>query len=349
MRISATLGLLFFLFASSGLAQSESSQPYAMSGLVVVPDALNLSQMEVRLVSESEIPVGRALLYPQERFVFSNLPPGRYYLLMNVAGYKPVRQRVDVSGYDAGISASIFLEPLAELKAPKPLNLTGEADLVDVTELTRQGKALKYFEAVEQKLRKGAISDARTRLESIVRETPDSYDARRLLASAYQQSRRYADAAKEYRAAQTLRPRSAAPLISLGSLFLEQIDKGAETPGEARSILDEARRVLTQAIQINPDAAFAHYLLGVTYYKNAINGEAEKSFRRALELEPRLADAHLGLSNVYIRRSNWSAVLAELDSYLKEKPHSASRKQILNMRAKVERIASGQLTGKAQR
>jgi tetratricopeptide (TPR) repeat protein len=349
MRTSATVGLFLLLFAAAASAQSESSPRYAMAGLVVVPDVLNHSQMEVRLVSEIEIPVGRVLLYPQERFVFSNLAPGRYYLLMNVPGYKPVRQRVDASGFDAGISASIFLEPLVELKAPKPLHLNGDADLVDATEFTRQGKVLKYLEAAEKKLRKGAVSDARSRLESIVRDMPDSYDAHRLLASAYQQSRRYAEAAKEYQAAQTLRPRSAAPLIGLGSLYLEQIENGAETPDAARSILDEAKKVLVRAVQVSPDAAFAHYLLGVAYFKNAIHIEAERSFRRSLELEPRLIDAHLGLSNVYTRRGNWAAALTELNNYLKQAPHSAAHEQALRQRARVEKIASGEMAETAQR
>jgi cytochrome c-type biogenesis protein CcmH/NrfG len=348
MRTSVSVSVYLILFVSAAAAQSDPFPRYGIAGLVVVPDSQNRTQMEVRLVSEIEIPMGRVLLYPQERFAFSNLPAGRYYLLMSVPGYKAVRQRVDVSDMEAGTSASIFLEPQGEWSAPKPLYLTGDANLVDVKEM-RQGKALKYLAEAEKKLRKGAISDARHRLESIVRETPDSYDAHRLLASAYRQSLRYEDAAKGYLAAHALRPRSVAPLVDLGSLYLEQIDSGSEIPEKTRFLVEEARKVLLQAVQTNPDAAFAHYLLGVTYYRSASNGEAERSLRRALELEPRLGDARLALVNVYLRAGNWSAVLAELDSYLKENPRAAGREPLLQKRAQIERIARGQVAEAAGR
>jgi cytochrome c-type biogenesis protein CcmH/NrfG len=349
MRTAATVSLFLLLFTSVALAQFEPSQRYSVGGLVVVPYAQNRSQMEIRLVTETEIPVGRAFLHPQERFGFSNLSAGRYYLVMNVPGYKPVRQRVDATGFDPGVGATIMLEPIEELSAPKPLYLTGQENLVDVKGMPQNSKILKFLDDAEKKLKKGAVSDARSRLESIVRETPDSYDAHQLLGSAYQKSRRYADAEKEYRAAMTLRPRSAEPLIGLGSMYLEQLDNATATPDATRSILNEARNVLSQAIQMSPDAAFAHYLLGVTYQKSASNREAETSLRRALELEPRLADAHLGLVNLYIRTNNWPAVLAELDIYLKENPKVAGREQLLDKRAQIERIVSGQVAASAQR
>jgi hypothetical protein len=87
----------------------------------------------------------------------------------------------------------------------------------------------------------------------------------------------------------------------------------------------------------------------VTYYRSTLNREAEASFRRALELEPRLGAAHLGLVNVYIRANNWHAVLAEMDIYLKENPNAADREQLLNKRSQIERISNGQVTAPAQR
>jgi len=343
MYTSATASLFLLLSVSLAFAQTDPIPRYAVGGLVIVPHTRSYDPMEVRLVSDSQNPVGRTFVRPQERFGFYNLPAGRYYVLMNVPGFKPVRERVDVTGFDSGIGGPIVLEPAEEKSAAKPLYLTGEDGLVDVTEMKRTtGKTLKFIEAAEKKLRKGAILDARSQLESIVRETPDSYDGHRLLAAAYRQSRSYADAEKEYRAALSLRPRAATPLLDLGTLYLEQVENGTGTPDAEGSLLDKARGVLLQVIQANPDASFAHHLLGVTYYKSKLNGDAEASFRRALELEPRLADAHLGLVNVYIRTNNWSAVLAEMDIYLKENPNAAGREQLLSKRSEVERISKSQ-------
>lgn len=350
MHTSATVTLFLLLSVSSAFAQSEVAPRYAVGGLVIVPHTPNYDPMEVRLISDTEIPMGRTFVRPQDRFVFYNLPAGRYYVLMNVPGFKAVRHRVDVAGFAPGADGTIVLEPSVEKSAPKPLYLTGEAGLVDVTDMKRTtAKTSKFLDEAEKKLKRGAILEARSQLESIVRETPDSYDGHRLLAAAYRESRSYADAEKEYRAALSLRPRAATPLIDLSTLYLEQIENGTVTPDAARSLLDKARQVLFQAVQTNPDAAFAHHVLGLTYYKSKLNREAEASFRRALELEPRLGDAHLGLVNVYIRTNNWSAVLAEIDTYLKDNPNAADRAQLLSKRSQVERIANGQVTESTQR
>jgi predicted Zn-dependent protease len=349
VRTSTTAGLFLLLSVSSAFAQSELAPRYAVNGLVIVPNTTNYNPMEVRLITDTENPMGRTLVRPQERFVFYNLPAGRYYVLMNVPGFKPVRHRVVVAAFGSDLGGPIVLEPSEEESDPRPLYLTGAERLIDVKEMKRTtGKALKYLEEAEKKLKKGALSDARSRLEAIVRDAPDSYDGHRLLATAYRQSRSYADAEKEYGAALSLRPRAVANLIDLGSLYLEQIENGGATPDAARALLDKARTVLLQAVQTNPDASFAHHLLGVTYYKSTFNREAEASFRRALELEPRLGAAHLGLVNVYIRTKDWSAVLGEMDIYLKENPYAPDREQLLSKRSQVERISNGQVTAGAQ-
>ena len=312
-----------------------------MGGLVISPLSSNYDPMEVRLITETETPMGRTVVRPQERFYFYNLAAGRYYVLMNVPGFKPVRQLVSVASFGSGLDGPIILEPSEEKASPKPLYLTGETDMVDVTAMKRTtGKTMKYLEEAEKKLKKGALSEAQSRLESIVRESPDSYDGHCLLATAYRQSRNYADAEKEYLAALSLRPRAMTPLIDLGSLYLEQVDNVSAASDAVHSLLDKARSVLLQVVQTNRDASYAHHLLGVTYYKSKLNREAEASFKRALELEPRLGDAHLGLVNVYIRTNNWSAVLAEIDTYLKENPKAADREQLLEKRAQVERISN---------
>jgi hypothetical protein len=305
--------LVSLVFVSTVFAQTDSARGYNMGGLVIVPNPSNYEPMEVRLVTETETPMGQTLVRPAERFAFYNLPAGRYFVLMNVPGFKPVRQQVALNGFGSGLGGPIVLERAEERTPPKPLYLTGEHDLVDVTQLRRtSGKASK---------------------------SPDSYEQHCVLAAAYRKSHNYADAENEYRAALSLRPRAVTPLIDLGSLYLEQIDNGIATPETALSLLDKAKKVLLQVVQTNSDASYAHFLLGVTYYKGKLNREAEASFRRALELEPRLGDARMGLLNVYIRTNDWPAVIAQIDLYLKENPNTPDRQLLLNKRSQVEKIS----------
>jgi superkiller protein 3 len=133
-----------------------------------------------------------------------------------------------------------------------------------------------------------------------------------------------------------LRPTSAAPLVNLGSLYVEEAQAN-ESRGSSvvRAILNEALASLNTAIKLKPDASFAYYLLGVTYYKSAFYEDAEDNLKRALELTPDLHDARLALANVYLKMQEWSNVIIQLDRYLVDNPKSPIRDQVVTMRAKV--------------
>jgi len=198
---------------------------------------------------------------------------------------------------------------------------------------------MKKFQEATKKLQSGDIEGARIRLESLVTSAPDFYDAHKSLGAAYQRSRRFEDAEKEYQLAGQLRPKSAAPLMQLGSLYLEQIDSGIASKIPEHDVLEKAKVVLLRAIEISPGMAFARYLLGVAYYKLGRYSDAETSLMRALQMEPKIADTRLALANVYIRVQDWANALDQLDTYLKDNPRAPNRERVVETRARVERVA----------
>ena len=62
MHTSATVSLFLLLSVSSAFAQFGPAQGYVVSGLVIVPNTPNHNPMEVRLVTETETPIGRTLV-----------------------------------------------------------------------------------------------------------------------------------------------------------------------------------------------------------------------------------------------------------------------------------------------
>jgi Tfp pilus assembly protein PilF len=332
-RCAVTVGLLLLLGNAAVARQNPGRGSYSVSGLLISENSHFDSQFEIRLLTDMEREVGAVVKHTQERFLFSGLERGLYYIVANVSGHKPVRHRVEFVGNDREASVSIVLEP-------EPIVVTKATGVTSVSRMARPGAVLKELEAANKKLAEGSIEEARTRLESIVNEAPDFYDAHRSLAIAYQSERRYRDAEKEYRIAQTLEPALPGPWMGLASNYLEQLEAGGEpsSEGEAvRGALEAARH----AVKADPGVALAHYLLGVAYYRSSLLDEAAGSLSEALQRDCTLGPAHLALVNVYIRLQQWERALAQIDFYIKENPRARNRDEVLTKRSEIERMIDG--------
>jgi len=313
---------------------------YRITGKVVTPVTNYQDLFEVRLVHESQRPIGLAMVAIQDHFSFTDLVPGSYYLIVEVPGFKNVRQRIDV-GTNRETSVTIFLEAAFPKDDAPPLDLSGEEkDVIDAVYLKPQPQ--HFVNAVEiagDETRNGDIAQAISRLEPVVEEAPDFYEARKALGAAYQKAQRYRDAEVEYTAAKDLRPTSASPLISLGSLYIEEA-QASDTKGSVavRRILNEALGSLLDAVDLNPHAAFAYYLLGITYYESSLFEDAEDNLRRAMEVEPRMTFTRLALANVYVRIQDWPSALSELDAYLETNPDGDDRSRIEHLYAQIQGV-----------
>jgi predicted Zn-dependent protease len=283
-----------------------------------------------------EQPVQATVVDSQGRFRFAGVTRGTYYIVVKLEGFQEVRQRVDAIGDTV---QNIILDFQEERIVKPRTDLSGEElGVVDIAELGRTypARVTDGLKAADKDIQAGNFSKALVVLEDLVREAPDVYPAQRMLGMVYQKLARYRDAESAYKTASDLRPTSAAPLINLGSLYVEEA-QASESKGSAvvRGILNQSLASLDAAIRLKPDAPFAYYLLGVTYYKSAFYEDAEDHLKHALQLAPDLYDARLALANVYVKMQEWGNVIAQLDAYLAENPKSPVRDQVLNMRLKV--------------
>jgi tetratricopeptide (TPR) repeat protein len=292
---------------------------------------------EVRLVQNVEQPIQTQVVDNLGRFRFTGLFRGTYYLLVTVHGFQDVRQRVDVGSVD--VLVNIILEFEEERIVKPPTDFSGEeADVIDVSDLkgSHSAQVVETLKTAEEDFQNGDYLRALTPLEALVTESPDLYSGHRLLGMVYQRLGRFRDAESAYRTAADLRQTSAAPWINLGSLYLQEAEANA-SKGSAvvRGILNESLGSLNTAVRLNPNAAFAYYLLGVTYYRASFYEEAEGHLKRSIGLASDLLDARLALANVYIRIQEWSNAIAQLDAYLAGNPKAEMRKQAEDTRAKI--------------
>jgi Flp pilus assembly protein TadD len=329
---------LFSLAGSLGHAQQRGPTPptrssgYSISGQILTDATRSEGRRPVSLERDG-MPVDTVFTDTSGRFEFRDLPPGGYEIIVDHEGYEPERQRVN---FLPSSRSAIILIPL---RSKPPADTPREATTpVDVTELdgSISREAVEELKKAEEETRKGNTGNAVERLEAALKIAPNFYRAHVALGRAYHNLKRYRDAEQHFQAARTLNPRSAAPLLNLGDLYIQEA--GARTQEGIvvhAELLNQAITVLQDAVRLEPDSSMAHYLLGNATYRFALYEEAETHLKRALEIDG-MAAARLMLANLYARLEKWDEALVQLDAYLAENPKAANRAEVEQVRAKLE-------------
>src|SRR5688572_3298415 len=353
-RLSALTVLLLFASIDANAQCAETPTAYVVKGRVIAPGEKWDRYHEILLLDETRL-VTFGYTDSNGEFALPESPEGQYYIVVRIDGFKEYRDRINVEGCSRIFDHFAYLDFDEEAVRPVILDFTGEVnEVVDVTELKRvfPKKAVEEFERARNERLDGQPDRARVRLEKLVKQYPDFYDARNALGSVYLEMKRYRDAETQYNEARRLKPTSAAPLVSLGSLYVQEAEASlnpqpgvagvAVAGGDLGIILNDAREVLAAAIKIKPDASFAYYLTGIVEMGSARYPKAEENLQKALEIEPKLRWARLGLGNLYVRQGKLKEALIEYDKYLEEYKKVANRPEVEKTRAKVAQQAAKQ-------
>lgn len=137
--------------------------------------------------------------------------------------------------------------------------------------------------------------------EEALSRRPDYGQARRAEAAALEAAGDLPHAAEAgEKAVSTGHPDTVA-LTNLGRVYL----------GQGR--LDDAKRVLGQALTIDPELPNANLLLGMTLMREGDAAGAESLYRSAIDSEPDLAEAHNNLAGILARRGNYAEAAYEFE------------------------------------
>jgi tetratricopeptide (TPR) repeat protein len=153
-----------------------------------------------------------------------------------------------------------------------------------------------------------AYSDLSTRTaEDLGRTAPDSFAAHKLNAEALEMQGKWEPAQLEYEGMIQKDPNARDIHFLLGRLLLSRPDAGPDAP-------QRARREFQKELQINPNNAGAHYILGEMARRDDKCEEAIPQFTDATKVDSNFADAYLGLGLCLVTLKKYEQAIPPLRS-----------------------------------
>jgi len=339
--LSAVLLFTISAFAQGQVPQQQRNRldDLAIRGKLIISNSREADErVEVRLEKTTMQVIQTTYTDSAGGFEFRGLAPGSYFISINVEGYEPVHQQVEIFNSFGNSSVNIFLSKATGGAQSRVSGLDAEdRDVIDVSQMKENlpKKAVQDYEKALDEKKRGKFEIAIKLLEDAIKLAPNFYHAHNNLGLLYQSLKRYPDAEKEYKRSRELNAKNETPLVNLGNLYIEEADSQKENAELTGQLLDQALDALEVAIKVNPRSAPAFYLLGSANYKSSFLEEAEAAYKKAHDLDPSLSRVHLLLANIYVRQRKWQDVVSNIDDYLKENPRAPDRAAIEEMRAKI--------------
>ena len=340
-KLVICLGLLAFIFSTfaqaSALQRGRAEALGVRGKLMAAGNREADDHIEVRLEKESMQVVQTTYTDSSGSFEFRNVASGTYFISVNVEGYQPVHQQVEVMSGFGGAVITVFLNKASASTAQGDGLDAEDPDIIDVSQMKENlpKKAVQDYEKALDEKKKGKLESAIKLLEDAIHLAPNFYRAHANLGMLYQSLKRYTDAEKEFKRSSELSAKNEKPLVNLGSLYIEEADSQKDNAQMTGKMLDQAMDNLEAAVKLNPRSASGYYLLGLANYKSSFLEEAEAAFKKAHDLNPKLTRIHLLLANIYWRQAKWPDVVEHIDAYLKENPKAPDRAAVEELRAKV--------------
>ncbi|MBZ5553106.1 MAG: tetratricopeptide repeat protein [Acidobacteriia bacterium] len=306
--------------SSSGSGQSPV---YTIRGKVyseytnIVPEIL-----EVRL-EKNFTPITQAYLRSDHGFEFSRIPAGNYNVVIKDTRFEDINVPVEVFGQSSQtfyVNVALTLRKNDKNQSP---GLEADDDLGDTVSVTLLSskvppKALKLYRKALELDRQKKYPEAIEDLKLAVSIFSDFYSAQRNLGVLEFTDGKYPESMAALQTASRLNPGSAKVQYFLGLDCLNLNDLG--------TALGHFDKVITLA----PQRAGAYYFQGYIFYKQNRLDQAEKSLKRALELDDKFSSySRLQLANVYMKESQLAAAYHQMEVFLKETPNAQEVSQVM--------------------
>ncbi len=332
-RTALIFGLIL-LTPSRLLSQESRAQPQALIGQISGQvryagiggqPAFNVL---VRCDSFNSGSCGQEMTDRSGRFRFTGLAPSQYIITVRVPGYIEQQQTVELL---TSPSANLQFQLKSDGTVRPPAT---NAAIVDSN--VPEGAQKEYEEAAAGLAtgKKAGIEEGVRHLEKAVNIYPKFVQAQLMLGTAYMDLGQWEKAEQTLKRTVELDPKAANALLALGELYLRQKKD------------EDAEKTLLQGLQIEDRSFQGHLSLARVYWDMASKIKEdmqarpylEKAYdqvKKALELNPNFAQAHLLKGNLLLRVRRAADAQHEFEEYLRLEPKGAFAEQA---RVTVEKI-----------
>jgi tetratricopeptide (TPR) repeat protein len=260
-------------------------------------------------------------------FSFGQFPQGRYEIVAERDGYQSVRMEAEVTRYD---QPNLIIRMRKQLVEANPAG-----DLTTAHQLAIPQKARAAFEKGIAKADshgdyKAAVQDFQRALNIY----PQYYEAYAELGTAYLRLKDFAAAEKALRQSIEMSAQKYVPPLMLLSMLLNDQNRSVEAEPLAR-----------QVIAADSSAWRGQYELSRALLALRRLPEAEASAHAARDLKPENPDIYLLLSEIHRQTQNPSALLQDIDTYLKLAPQGPAAPQVRKLREQLVKFMESQAKG----
>jgi tetratricopeptide (TPR) repeat protein len=318
LKLAVIIPSASLLLASPAFCQlngTPNNLPGPITGTVqIATNNAELHNIKVTLTTGSGMPVDSVFSDSRGNFSFMAVPAGNYIVSIDVEGFEPFRESVQVMGRP-GPRVYAMLKIAKENKAVIPGNA------VSTRELALPQKAQEALhKGLDTLYKKADPAGSLIFFGQVLQLAPDFYEAYYDQGVAYLKLNKQTEAEAALRKAIDLsKDTFADPYITLASMFADK-DRFAEAEPLAR-----------EALGIQPDSWRGHYELARALFGKGLPVDAEQSAMECRRLQPNFPRLYILLANIQLRLGRNESVIQDLDTYLKlepDGPYSAQAKQL---------------------
>lgn len=309
----------------------------AINGVITDTSNRPLNRIRVELLDEVEMAITQTYTDTTGRYSFKGLSTGTFTVKAHSDGTH-LGQSVRVSLYAARVGGGAHYEQLDivlktrnEAKGnPVPTN-SGPAFAQEAPENARKA----YEQAVKQLENNKQSAQGIDSLKEAIKLFPTYFLALERLGVEYVKLQQYEPAHATLTKAIEVNPNGASCRYALGvsQFYLQKLPEAIES--------------LRRALQLAPDspnAALAHFYLGLAYWNSGKAGDAEPHLKKAYQLGGSSIppDIHMHLAKYYSDNKRYKEAADELELFLK---HASDARDAEKIRALIKQLRAKAASG----